>query len=433
MKKISTPILIFVDNLRRDYLVAEVVKNFLERKNYQVFLISRDNYKIVIKLIQSELIIFIKNYFQSIPKDVLDNIKQKNDIIVIDAEGAQTLERCKFWTEKYKIDVIEQTKRAKKIFLWNSDFLEYISQYTNTNAEKFQVSGSPKVNLSYLAKNILHDKHEKNIGFIGRFSAINDFADRSCLENSIFQFLDLDEFRHGAKGEVETLYIYLDIFDRIVKDTDLIINLRPHPNEKIQSYGYLKKRYKDRLLISDPHEDFINWMYRQNKIICTPSTSIVEPLLNDIPLISVHKIVKSTTLRAYVEDMIYPFLTKVYSPENLISLINLIMEPKLKILDNNQEFLNTQYKYYGSGKKLKKNAINDIFDFFEYNYFSKINFLKFFYNLIYLILNLKTYLKFKFLNNKKLKFLNDYNYFLVKKNKLASQLVEKILYEKKNN
>ena len=122
MKKISTPILIFVDNLRRDYLVAEVVKNFLERKNYQVFLISRDNYKIVIKLIQSELIIFIKNYFQSIPKDVLDNIKQKNDIIVIDAEGAQTLERCKFWTEKYKIDVIEQTKRAKKNFFMEFRF-----------------------------------------------------------------------------------------------------------------------------------------------------------------------------------------------------------------------------------------------------------------------------------------------------------------------
>ena len=65
------------------------------------------------------LIIFIKNYFQSIPKDILANINKDTDIIVIDAEGAQTLERCKFWTEKYKIDVVEQTKRSKKIFLWN--------------------------------------------------------------------------------------------------------------------------------------------------------------------------------------------------------------------------------------------------------------------------------------------------------------------------
>ena len=432
MRKINSPILIFVDNLRRDYLVAEVIKNYFIKKKFKVFLISRENYRYAIKFIKSDLIIFIKNYFNSIPKDILANINKDTDIIVIDAEGAQTLERCKFWTEKYKIDVVEQTKRSKKIFLWNSDFLEYISNYTQTRPEKFHISGSPKINLSIVAKGI--EKHEisKNIGFIGRFSAINDFADRSCLENSIVNFIALDEFRHGAKGEIETLFIYLDIFNEIINSTDLIINLRPHPNEKIESYNYLKRKYKNRIKISDPQEDFINWMYRQNKIICTPSTSIVEPILNNIPLISVHKIVKSTTLRAYVEDMIDPFLTKVYKPENIKNLLDLIKAPNVENLEDNKEYLEAQSKYYGDGKKIKKNAVSEIFDFFENSYTSEKNLLNFFNLLIYLFLNLKSFAKYLIFRNPKLKFTNDYNFFLVNKNNLSNKILHKLLNEKKN-
>ena len=51
----------------------------------------------------------------------LSDLPKLNDIYITFLPGTSYL------------DVIEQTKRAKKIFLWNSDFLEYISQYTNTN------------------------------------------------------------------------------------------------------------------------------------------------------------------------------------------------------------------------------------------------------------------------------------------------------------
>ena len=37
MRKINSPILIFVDNLRRDYLVAEVIKNYFIKKNLKFF------------------------------------------------------------------------------------------------------------------------------------------------------------------------------------------------------------------------------------------------------------------------------------------------------------------------------------------------------------------------------------------------------------
>ena len=175
MKEIYKPVLIFIDNLRRDYLVAEVIKVFLEKKNFKVFLVSRENLKQSLKFIKPDLVVFIKNYFQEISKNILNEINEEADIIFIDAEGSQTLDRCKFFTEKYKINVLEQTRRARKIFLWNSEVKDYLQNYTKENKEKFFVSGSPKINLSLLAKDLIKIPNQKSIGFIGRFVGINTF------------------------------------------------------------------------------------------------------------------------------------------------------------------------------------------------------------------------------------------------------------------
>ena len=77
MNKIDTPVFIYLDNVRRDYLVADVLRAYLESKKFKVFLISNETYMSVIKLIPSKLIIFIKNYFQVIPSEILEKIKRK--------------------------------------------------------------------------------------------------------------------------------------------------------------------------------------------------------------------------------------------------------------------------------------------------------------------------------------------------------------------
>ena len=432
MKEIYKPVLIFIDNLRRDYLVAEVIKVFLEKKNFKVFLVSRENLKKSLKFIKPDLVVFIKNYFQEISKNILNEINEEADIIFIDAEGSQTLDRCKFFTERYKINVLEQTRRARKIFLWNSEVKDYLQNYTKENKEKFFVSGSPKINLSLLAKDLIKIPNQKSIGFIGRFVGINTFDGRSCLENSSKNFLEHDEFMKGARGEIDSLFIYLEIIDYVIKNTDLIINFRPHPNEKISSYNFLKEKYKNRFIISDPHEDFINWMFRQEKIICTPSTSIVEVILNDIPIISIHKMIKESSLKIYVEEMLMPFLTKVNAPENFEELVKMLNVDFKNKIENNNFYLSGRNKSYGDGNKIKIKSVEEIFEYFSKNYKSKkINFF-YYLKILYLITNLKSFLKFKFFNFKHLMFTNDYNYFMIKNNTLGKKIVEKILINEKN-
>lgn len=430
MNKIDTPVFIYLDNVRRDYLVADVLRAYLESKKFKVFLISNETYMSVIKLIPSKLIIFIKNYFQVIPSEILEKIKRKKlFFLILDAEGAQTEDRCKFWVEKYNIDVRSQTKAATKIFLWNNTFLNYISSFTETNKDKFIVCGSPKISISILAENFLKQKSESknnNIGLVCRFSAINDFNDRSCLYNTAEHFFALDEFKMGAQGEILSLFCYLEIIEYLIKNTKYNINIRPHPNEKLESYDVIKKEYGNRIKISSHDQDFIEWMYENDKIICTPSTSIVEPIINDIPLISIHKIVKGTSLRAYVEKMLNPFLTKINSPGNFDELKQLINKKDLKNLESNQEFEEAKGKYYGNEKDMKLNAMKEIAIYLKNNFYSDKKRAFLFSNIIYLFLNFPTYLKYKILKKKKYIYSPDYNCFLIK-NKKISKLIAKEL------
>lgn len=429
MNKIDTPVLIYIDNIRRDHLVADILKAYLESKNFKVFLISNETYKSAIKLIPCQLIIFIKNYFQTIPSEIIDKIKKKKlFFLLIDAEGAQTEDRCKYWVERYKIDVKNQTKVATKIFLWNNTFLNYISSYTETNKDKFIISGSPKVHISILAKTFLKNKKENNnIGLVGRFNSINDFSDRSCLFVTATSFYALDEFKMGSRGEILSLFCYLEIIEYLIKNTSYNISIRPHPNEKIESYDVIKKQYGNRIKISEHDQDFIEWMYENDTIVCTPSTSIVEPIINDIPLISIHKMVKGTSLREYVEKMLNPFLTKINSPDNLSELKKLINTDDLKNLKDNQEFEEAKKKYYGNDESMKLNAMNEIVIYLKKNFYSDKKRFFLFSNIIYLFLNLPTYLKYKIFKKEKYKNSVDYNYFIIKSKQVSKLIAQELI------
>ena len=429
MKKINKPVLLFLDNMRRDYLVADIFRAYLEKKNFKVFLINNENYELAIKFIPAKLFIFIKNYFQPLSPKILKLIKKNDlDLLIIDAEGAQTLERCKFWAEKGKNDIISHTQSAKKIFLWNDSFLNFISEYSNTNKDKFIVSGSPKVSASLLAEKFLKNKNKINsIGLIGRFGHINDFASRSSIASTIHHFWNFDEFPNTATGETLTFYYYLKIIDYLIKNTNYIINIRPHPNEKLESYNELIKLFGNRIVISKFDQDFIEWMHENDKIICTPSTSIVEPIINNIPLISVHKLVNGVTLREYVEKMIDPFLSVVNSPETFDDLKKLINTKDLKNLESTKEFEEGKKKSYGDQKNsMKLEAMMEITKYIKNNYYSDKKKTFLFSSLIYFALNFPTFIKFKIF--KKLSYLHSpfFNYFLIKKKKLSSLIAKEL-------
>ena len=426
----NKPIIIYVDNLRRDYLVADTLRQYLEKKRHKVFLVSRINYSFCLKYIQTDLVIIVKNYFQTFSPKVLGFINKKTTVILVDAEGAQTPERCKFWLEVYKMNVTDLSKRCDKIFTWNQNFINFMSKEINVPESKYSPSGSSKVNLAITCSKFLKKTERDSIGIIGRFLMINDFASRTTLENMSRAFYEKDEFKMGSKGEILSLYVYLELIEELIKNTNYKISIRPHPNEKISSYKEILKKYPDRITLSEKYEDFIEWMFKQDKLICTPSTSIIEPIICKIPIISIHNIVQGTTLRSYIEHMLDSFLTMVDAPSNIKDLIDIVKQKKIVTKNETKEYIQARNLYYNIDKDASTGVKGflDVIDYINNNFVAdrnnKINF--FFSNLIYLISNLpfyiKTIIKKNLLKSEVYNQYYDYNCFLIKKQKFAKKI-----------
>ena len=217
----------------------------------------------------------------------------------------------------------------KKSFVWNENFKKFINKYVSHELDKIEVVGSSKVSLSYLANKINFSKKDKKIGFVGRFGCINNFNLKTALETSLVRIYDVDEYRHGAIGELKVLEIYINLIKKILSETHYGISIRPHPNEYYDSWQTLRKLNK-RIEVSEKYSDFLEWMNEQDVIITTPSTSIVEPLLNKIPIISIDKISNMNGIHSYYEDMLRPFKDNTIMPNSLDDIIKLIKRDDLK-------------------------------------------------------------------------------------------------------
>ena len=94
MINLKPVVFIYVDALRRDLLVANVLKIKLQEK-YSVFLVSRRNYKNILKLVTPDIYIIIKNFLKNFESEIANTLKNTHTIVV-DAEGAMNEERCHF-------------------------------------------------------------------------------------------------------------------------------------------------------------------------------------------------------------------------------------------------------------------------------------------------------------------------------------------------
>ena len=402
-------IFIYVDALRRDLLVANVLKIKLEKK-FSVYLVSRSNYKRILKLVTPDIYIIIKNFLKNMENDIADTLK-KAHTIVIDSEGAMNEERANFHLEHMAINLDKILPYIKKSFVWNENFKKFINKHVSHELNKIEVVGSSKVSLSFLCNKLKFPKRNKKIGFVGRFGCINNFNLTTALETSITRIFEVDEYRHGAIGELKVLEIYINLIKKILSETNYNISIRPHPNEYYDSWNILKKMDK-RIEISEKYSDFLEWMNEQDVIITTPSTSMVEPLLNQIPIISIHKISDTSGLHAYYEDMLRPFRDNAIIPNNFEEIIELLNKNEIKNPDFSAETNLALKNYYNIDSENGKNAISKIIQYINTVETLKTNILKKIYtSMVYFTINFYEYFKITLKKNKISSNYN-FNYFI---------------------
>lgn len=428
MKTITKPIIIYVDALRRDLLIASVIQALLKKRGFISFLVSRNTHKSCIKFIKPSLYIIVKNFLKNFEQDIINYI-DKSDIFIIDAEGAMTAERCQVHLSQFGLKFKEIIKIVKLAFIWNKSFQDFTVE---NGAKKNQtiITGSPKIGLSKYINKINKTKPKSNkIGFVGRFSVINNFNKDTALSISLNRYQSYDTFKRGAIGELEVLNIYYNLIEKIIDETDFIISIKPHPNESIQSWDILKNKFGNRIEICKPEIDFLEWMFTVDKIVTTPSTSMVEPLLNQIPIISIHKIMGGSTMHTYYEDMLDGLLESVETPKNENELILSVKKKFTKTSEVKNKTKKTLKDFYNitgddySGYNFFDNFFEEIINKYKPSKIHKI--VSGYYYLYYAILNYLKFLKASYFRNSNL-FDYNYNYFATKKSPIIKRIAKLI-------
>ena len=124
MKTITKPIIIYVDAVRRDLLIASVIQALLKKRGFVSFLVSRNTHKSCIKFTKPSLYIIVKNFLKNFEQDIINYI-DKSDIFIIDAEGAMTAERCQVHLSQFGLKFKEIIRMVKLAFIWNKSFQDF--------------------------------------------------------------------------------------------------------------------------------------------------------------------------------------------------------------------------------------------------------------------------------------------------------------------
>jgi len=313
--------------------------------------------------------------------------------------------------------------KSEKIFIWNEYVRNFLLNSGVCNqANKLAVKGSLKLSIMHMIKK-KNKKFQKTntIGIISRFLTTNDFRNRTTLENilAMFKNKNIHNQFYYAEGEIQSIFIFLELIKNIIQNTEYNINIKPHPNENYDTWKILETKYPGRVFLCDPEDDFIEWILDKDQIICTPSTSLVEAIVADKKIISIHKLLRVDSNRIYYENSITGLLERAHKPNTMDEIIDCILNKK-SFLDEKENLLpEIMQKYYNFDLNKDYNIANEILEYLNFDEFKNNSLLNVLNPIIYFSKNLIDFIVIKrkgmFSKKNFISNFNDYNYFINKK------------------
>ena len=312
-------ILIRAFTARRDVMSFLVIAKLLERKNCDVIISSLRSFDFYIKFWKPHAIIF------NTQADSL-SIKEKSPsskIIFVPGEGAELHENsiASLWNDLG----IDHYNSVDLTFLWSKYSLnECRNKLKIFDKNKFFVSGNPKLDIIKFNKPVNKRKKIKTVGISCRFSTINHHEGIPVIRTLLPNRETATNFSFASMFSFHTMMI---VIDNLLKQTELEINIRPHPNEAADNYfNYILpffKRYKKRIKINSSL-CLVDWIKEIDVMLSTTSTSIYEATLLNIPVISIDKLSPSEIYSAKESDQSKDFINSLTNPKSIDGLVDLL-------------------------------------------------------------------------------------------------------------
>ncbi len=323
-------IFLYADSLRRDFSTCFIIKDKLDKNGYKSIICSRRNLSKFLRIIIPQKL-FLVGQINILPKEIIKySIKGKCKIYFLPSEGIADDSEYQVMYPKNKIyDYINS------IFFWGKNpYLWFKNNRKINDINKLKKTGYNRFPISK-AYSEISDENKNKIGFIGRFPMMNDLYDRNpmwfyLIENSMDE---VEKSRGRIKSESEAIFLYLEIFNKIIKESDYIISYRPHPNENLKTYEMLVSKFNGRFELNQDH-DVSEWMSECDKIVGVASSSFIDASIQKIPVITIDEIINTKSSTSKFDPFLRVVYDYSYNPKDMNGLFKLILDKNLKAKNN---------------------------------------------------------------------------------------------------
>ena len=372
-----------IDEYNRDTIVASALYKKLS-KNFNFFFGNRIDEVNLKKFDNFDVYIFptverLRNAFGD-PKNC------KGKIFILPNESISGAIKVKRRLELHLTGTISNHKLKKKwldrvnmFFLWGNSHFKVLKNYSKTLSKKSLIVGHPRHDKTCY-KNNSKKNTKYSFGLVSRFDLINMFDNRLNFENIYNSWVDKFEFKYlyDSKANVEHQWFnsvldfrfFLDII-RILNKKNIIPEIRPHPRENGDNWLKFKKKFNLDIKIAKFDESFVDWINKQDLIICSASTSLYDCVLLDKKVIVIDKLSDEREKHGNIFlDDFDPIIKYFKRPRSLKEFENTLFKSnKVKISKSLRKLLYNEVNY-----PLHINSIDKISKFIIQNVPSRMEF-----------------------------------------------------------
>ena len=390
------------------FLLSKAIDNY-----GKIIIASKQNCSLIIGKFKNQIYID-KGYHKEISDKIYKKIKKKDALIIsLDEENAVFYSDFSGLNYRFPEKVFDI---FDLIFLWGNKVFNFLKKNRNLdkNIKKILISGHTKFEL--LKPNYDYLYKEKST-FIkkkyGEFILVN--TDFGLANNILGQDIVREKYSsrisrlEGAISyQSKQIKLFLEMIEYLSQRVKYNIVIRPHPEESIEIYKYLEKKYKNVVVVFEG--DVIPWLIACKRMIhhdCT--TSIEYAMIGKVPISYAAYLDP-----AYSTQVPLEISKKIKKKEDLLDYIvndkeNILDQSKIKILD----------EWFSYNKNSTKIISEEIYKILKKRFDKKNTILESIYlYIIVLFINIKNFLKFLLLIKKSKLHSNKlkgFNYMEIKK------------------
>lgn len=315
--------LIHTDALRREYPANWALAKSLEAAGYKVILSSRSSTQRLLRYFTPDVVIL--SHVFSLTEAELASLHQRGARIFSNEVEGEIEGNELGISGTYPREIAY--RYFEKIFTWSKWSAGWLVRERQIDPARVCATGSIRLSL---LRHFRPHAERRRIGILSRFEIINTFDGRHPFDN--LMSMDIRDMRGRAYlertvVEMEGFAITCQVIESLVGQ-GIAVSIRPHPNEGIEAYQLLQKKYGP-LLDVDSSTDYMGWLQRLSAVVGTLSSAYTEPYLLGIPIVSIDALQESNYQSAHMNPFMETFSRACHRPADLASLLALCADPQL--------------------------------------------------------------------------------------------------------